>query len=167
MTLRWRHNGRDSVSNHQPHHCLLNRYSDADQRKHQSSASLAFVWGIPRTNGQLRGKCFHLMTSSWILNVHVAGPLEQMDLSLNQRPVRGNMTEKRLIIPRVKHTDFGNSFTPLTVAQWNCLQDSISSADSVSSFRSSLTHWGRDKWTSFRRRHFQMHFLEWKCLNSD
>ena len=47
-------------------------YSDADQRKHQSSASLAFVWGIhrdrwiPRTKGQLRGKRFHLMTSSWI-----------------------------------------------------------------------------------------------------
>ena len=46
-------------------------YSEVDQRKHQSSASLAFVWGIhrdrwiPRTKGQLRGKCFHLMTSSW------------------------------------------------------------------------------------------------------
>ena len=46
-------------------------YSDADHRKHQSSASLAFVRGIhrdrwiPRTKGQLRGKCFHLMTSSW------------------------------------------------------------------------------------------------------
>ena len=45
-------------------------YSDVDQRKHQSSASLAFVCGIhrdrwiPRTKGQLRGKCFHLMTSS-------------------------------------------------------------------------------------------------------
>ena len=45
-------------------------YSDADERKHQSSASLAFVWGIhrdrwiSRTKGQLRGKCFHLMTSS-------------------------------------------------------------------------------------------------------
>ena len=25
MTLRWRHNGRDSVSNHQPRDCLLNR----------------------------------------------------------------------------------------------------------------------------------------------
>ena len=24
-TLRWRHNGRGGVSNHQPHHCLLNR----------------------------------------------------------------------------------------------------------------------------------------------
>ena len=46
-------------------------YSDADQRKHQSSASLAFVRGIHRdrwilrTNGQLGGKCFQLMTSSW------------------------------------------------------------------------------------------------------
>ena len=45
-------------------------YLDADQRKHQSSASLAYAWGIhrerwiPRTKGQLRGKCFHLMTSS-------------------------------------------------------------------------------------------------------
>ena len=25
ITLQWRHNGRDSVSNHQPHDCLLNR----------------------------------------------------------------------------------------------------------------------------------------------
>ena len=50
-------------------------YSDVDQRKHQSSASLAFVWGIrrdrwiPRTKGQLRGKCFHLMTSSWVRKI--------------------------------------------------------------------------------------------------
>ena len=49
----------------------LTGYSDADQRKHRSSASLAFVWGthrdwgFPRTKGQLRGKCFQLMTSSW------------------------------------------------------------------------------------------------------
>ena len=48
-------------------------YSDADQRKHQISASLAFVWGIhrwiPRRKGQLRGKCFHSMTSSWYYGV--------------------------------------------------------------------------------------------------
>ena len=25
QTLRWHHNGHDGVSNHQPHHCLLNR----------------------------------------------------------------------------------------------------------------------------------------------
>ena len=46
-------------------------YSDADHRRHQSSASLAFVRGIHRSpvnsphNGQWRGKCFHLMTSSY------------------------------------------------------------------------------------------------------
>ena len=50
-------------------------YSDAYQSKHQSSASLAFVWGIhrdrwiPRTKGQLRGKCFHFMTSSCFILV--------------------------------------------------------------------------------------------------
>ena len=46
-----------------------NVHSGADQRKHQSSASLAFVWGIHRwpvsspQKGPVRGKCFHLMTS--------------------------------------------------------------------------------------------------------
>ena len=40
--LQWRYNERDGVSNHQPHH------SGVDQRKHQSSASLAFVRGIHR-----------------------------------------------------------------------------------------------------------------------
>ena len=46
VTLQWRHNERYGVSNHQPHDCLLTDYSGTDQRKHQSSASLAFVWGI-------------------------------------------------------------------------------------------------------------------------
>ena len=53
-------------------------YSDADQRKHQSSALLAFVWGFHRdrrihhTKGQLRGKMFPfddvimpILASSW------------------------------------------------------------------------------------------------------
>ena len=75
-------------------------YSDAVQGKHQSSASLAFEWGIhwdrwiPRTKGQLRGKCFHLMTSScnwlslqclvpWInhLPLHV-GPVSEIKFHL-------------------------------------------------------------------------------------
>ena len=46
FSLHWSLNGRHSVSNHQPHDCLLNLYSSADQRKHQSFASLFFVWGI-------------------------------------------------------------------------------------------------------------------------
>ena len=46
-------------------------YSCADQRKHHTPRHW-HLWGeftgdrwIPRTKGQLRGKCFHLMTSSW------------------------------------------------------------------------------------------------------
>ena len=45
-------------------------YSDADQRKHQTPRHWSLCgeftrdWWNPRTNGQLRRKCFHLMTSS-------------------------------------------------------------------------------------------------------
>ena len=45
-SLHWRHGDHDGVSNHQPVYSIV--YSDADQRKHQSSASLAFVRGIHR-----------------------------------------------------------------------------------------------------------------------
>ena len=38
--------------------------SGADQRKHQGSASFAFVRGI-HPSPVTRGECFHLMTSSW------------------------------------------------------------------------------------------------------
>ena len=68
----------------------LTVYSDADQGKHQNSTSLAFVQGIhrdrwiPRTKGQLRGKCFHLMTSSWpIISLRTISMSRR--LSLHQR----------------------------------------------------------------------------------
>ena len=56
-------------------------YSDADQRKHQSSASLAFLRGdqwIPHTKVQWRGKCSHLMTSACV-TVH--GCISIVDIS--------------------------------------------------------------------------------------
>ena len=48
FALQWRHNESDGVSNYQPHDCLLKYLSGAILRKHQSSASLAFVRGIHR-----------------------------------------------------------------------------------------------------------------------
>ena len=48
QSLQWRHNGRDGVSDHQPHHCLLNRLFMRRSKKTSSSASLAFVRGINR-----------------------------------------------------------------------------------------------------------------------
>ena len=41
-------NGCDGVSNHQPRDCLLNRLFRHKSKRHQSTASLAFVWGIHR-----------------------------------------------------------------------------------------------------------------------
>ena len=42
IPLRWRHDGRDSVSNHQPHHCLLNRLF----RRRSKKASKLRVTGL-------------------------------------------------------------------------------------------------------------------------
>ena len=47
-SLQWRHNGRDGISNHLPHHSLLNRWFRRKSKKHQRSASLAFVRRIHR-----------------------------------------------------------------------------------------------------------------------
>ena len=68
--LYWRHNDHDGVSNHQPHGCLLNRLF----RRRSMKTSKLRVTGLCVGNspgpvnsphkGQLRGKCFHLMTSS-------------------------------------------------------------------------------------------------------
>ena len=58
-SLRWRHNGRDSVSNHQPHHCLLNRLFRRRSKKTSKPRVTGLLCGeftgdrwIPRTNGQ-------------------------------------------------------------------------------------------------------------------
>ena len=48
LTLQWRHNGGDGVSNHQPHYCLLNCLFRRRSKKTSKLASLAFVWGIHR-----------------------------------------------------------------------------------------------------------------------
>ena len=77
-TLQWRHNRRDGVPNHQPPIVYSIVYSGADQRKHQSSVSLAFVLGIHRWlvnsphKWPITGNGFHSMTSLW---ENIPGPL--------------------------------------------------------------------------------------------
>ena len=46
--LHWHHNGSDGISNHQPLIVNSNFHTGEGQRKHQSSTSLALVWGIDR-----------------------------------------------------------------------------------------------------------------------
>ena len=53
---------------HQPHDCLLDRWSKAQIEENIKAPRHWPLCGwFPRTKGQWRGKCFHLMTSSWIL----------------------------------------------------------------------------------------------------
>ena len=66
-SLQWRHNDRDSVSNHQPHGCLFNRLFGRRSKKTSKLRVTGLCVGnspgrwIPRTKGQLRWKCFHLI----------------------------------------------------------------------------------------------------------
>ena len=72
QSLHWRHNDHDGISNHQPHGCLLNRVFRRRSKKTSKLRVNGLCAGnstgrwIPRTKGQLRGKCFHLITSSCI-----------------------------------------------------------------------------------------------------
>ena len=69
-SLQWHHDERDGVSNHQRidclHNCLFRRKSTKTPK-----LRVRPLWGeftchrwIPLIKGQLRGKCFNLMTSS-------------------------------------------------------------------------------------------------------
>ena len=114
-------------------------YSGADQRKHQSSASMAFVGGIHRDR--------------WI-------PRTKRPVTRKMVPFDDVITTmwKSVVICRiVSSCKYGNT---RHMSKTHKRRDAIS-------HEVFLTDWGRDKWTSFRRRHFQMHFLEWKCLNSE
>ena len=55
LTLQWRHNGRDGVSNHQPHDCLLNRLFKA-QIKENIKTSKPRVTGLCEGNSPVTGE---------------------------------------------------------------------------------------------------------------
>ena len=70
----WRHIGRYGVSNHHPNDYLLKRLFRRRSKKTSKRCHWSLLgeftgdrW-IPRTKGQWRGKCFHLMTSSYCCN---------------------------------------------------------------------------------------------------
>ena len=51
-TLRWRHNGCDSISNHQPHDCLLNRLF----RRRSKKTSKLCATGLSAGNSPVTGE---------------------------------------------------------------------------------------------------------------
>ena len=77
-SLLWRHDGHDSVSNHQSHKCLLNRPSRRRSKKTSKLHVTVLCAGIHRRpvnsphNWPVTRKCFHLMTSSCTYNTAMA-----------------------------------------------------------------------------------------------
>ena len=67
--LLWRHNEHDSVANHQPRGCIRDRLFSRRSKKTSKLRVTGLCVGNSRTKGQFRGKCFHLMTSSWYYNL--------------------------------------------------------------------------------------------------
>ena len=65
-SLRWRHNGCDSVSNHQPHHCLFNRLFGCRSKK----TSKLSVTGLCVWNSQGTGE-FPTQMASYAENVSI------------------------------------------------------------------------------------------------
>ena len=59
-SLQWRHNGRDDVSNHQPHDCLLNRLF----RRRSKKTSKLRVTGLCAGNSPVTGEFPAQMASS-------------------------------------------------------------------------------------------------------
>ena len=59
-TLQWRHNGRDSVSNHQPHDCLFNYLF----RRRSKKTSKLHVTGVCAGNSPVTGELPAQMTSN-------------------------------------------------------------------------------------------------------
>ena len=60
IALKWRHNGCDSVSNHQPHDCLLNRLF----RRRSKKTSKPRVTGLCEENSPATGKFPSQMVSN-------------------------------------------------------------------------------------------------------
>ena len=104
-------------------------HSGADQRNHQSSASLAFVWGVQRWpvnsphKSPVTRQCFHLMTS-WFLYINIGRntgcykrnqPTTHRDIPSNELSDTHNKNYKRLY-------DKTLSFTTSMVIFWktNC-----------------------------------------------
>ena len=95
FTLRWRHNGRDSVSNHLPHDCLLNRLL---RRRSKKTPKLC-ITGLCAGNLPGTGNAENV-SISW--RHHVIKPLKLMEESITMQC--GEFIGHRWI-PRTKASD--------------------------------------------------------------
>ena len=95
-TLRWHHNGRDGVSNHQPHDCLLDRLF----RRRPKKASKLSVTGLCVGNSQGTGE-FPTQRASIAENVSIWCRHHEWNMFSLKKPHYSKM------LPRDLHDDVG------------------------------------------------------------
>ena len=143
-----RHNGHDGVQNHQPHHCLLNRLFERRSKKTSKLRVTGLCEGISPGTGE-----FPTQMASNAENVSIWW--------------RDHMVVN---LPRPQCVKFDGAHHH----SWKCIhslhqthnQCSLKSVQVVITYPPPPPHpW--TKWPPFRRRHIQMHFLEWKCVDFD
>ena len=135
--LQWYHNERDGNSNQQCLDCLLSHLFRRRSKKTLKFCVADLFWGestsdqwIPLIKGQLRGKYFHLMTSScdkWMSLRNSPNFLDRKYLipgrGVGWKPTQPNFQIKRL--PSALSTTFyDQSFNQLLCRKWTmgCLR---------------------------------------------
>ena len=116
-SLHWRYNERDGVSNSRLTIVNSTVYSGAHQRKHQSSASLVFVWGIHR----------------WPVNYPHKGPVMRKMFPFNDT----NNTNHTLMINANRHDAHPEHFQRRNTLR-GCMFGEKHMTDSVYDFRYDL-----------------------------
>ena len=114
-SLQWRHNGRDGVSNHQPHHCLLNRLFKCRSKK----TSKLRVTGLCAGNSPGTGEFPAQMTS----NAEVFPFDSVIMLWFKQRPVLHTRFKGGSLVltkPRDKGVKRLNVSLPFTMTCHDC-----------------------------------------------
>ena len=73
-----------------------------------------------------------------ILHEEVAVITEDLGIVKNPRAPRGLVTQDKLLVPRCSTTQLQQHFVARTIPQWNRLPNTVTSADSVPTFKSRL-----------------------------
>ena len=104
---QWHHNGRDGVSNRQPHDCLLNRLFRHRSKKTSKLHFTGLRVGNSSRKGPATGKCFHLMMSSCTTETDTYRNRYSMNIFLNasgQRFIYPIPLLKKMVLKQVSLT---------------------------------------------------------------
>ena len=113
------------------------RWISSDYSRHSSVTNMLQKLGLETLENRRRYSRLAFLYK--VLHEEVRVSPNDLDLYRNPRATRGPATQDKLLVNRCNTTELQTHFSARTIPQWNSLPQSITSADSVSTFRSQLT----------------------------